>query len=84
MAGKMSIVLLLIFCAIVGSASATSNVRATYHLYNPQDNNWNFLKPSAQHLMPISPSNGAAGMDGPPSADLKALAEQTPAENAYW
>ncbi|XP_062002035.1 pathogenesis-related protein PR-4-like [Rosa rugosa] len=43
MAGKMSIVLLLIFCAIVGSASATSNVRATYHLYNPQDNNWDLL-----------------------------------------
>lgn len=44
-AGKIRIVLLLIVCAILGSASAqsASNVRSTYHLYNPQDNNWDLL-----------------------------------------
>ncbi|XP_004302058.1 PREDICTED: pathogenesis-related protein PR-4 [Fragaria vesca subsp. vesca] len=46
MGGKLSnIVLLLIVCATMGRAAAqsASNVRSTYHLYNPQDNNWDLL-----------------------------------------
>ncbi|KAL6132542.1 hypothetical protein ACLB2K_064783 [Fragaria x ananassa] len=90
MAGKLStIVLLLIVSAtILGRASSqsASNVRATYQLYNPQDNNWDLLAevPSAPPSMRINPSSGAADTDGLPSADPMALKEQMLAENAYW
>ncbi|PON87178.1 Expansin [Trema orientale] len=42
-------VVMLVICIVVSGASAqsASNVRATYHLYNPQDNNWDLLKVSA-------------------------------------
>ncbi|XP_004291679.1 PREDICTED: pathogenesis-related protein PR-4-like [Fragaria vesca subsp. vesca] len=50
MAGKQCVVFLVMLCAaMAGSASAQSatNVRATYHLYNPQDNNWDLRAVSA-------------------------------------
>ncbi|KAL6206829.1 hypothetical protein ACLB2K_024075 [Fragaria x ananassa] len=50
MAGTQCVVFLVMLCAaMAGSASAQSatNVRATYHLYNPQDNNWDLRAVSA-------------------------------------
>ncbi|KAK9919537.1 hypothetical protein M0R45_028128 [Rubus argutus] len=50
MAGNKCVVFLVMVCAVMaGSACAQSatNVRATYHLYNPQDNNWDLRAVSA-------------------------------------
>ncbi|XP_050380639.1 pathogenesis-related protein PR-4-like [Argentina anserina] len=44
MAGKQCVMFLVLLCAAMGSAYAQSatNVRATYHLYNPQNINWDY------------------------------------------
>ncbi|KAM5561605.1 pathogenesis-related protein PR-4 [Rosa sericea] len=50
MAGKQCVVFLVMVCAAmagIASAQSATNVRATYHLYNPQDNNWDLRTVSA-------------------------------------
>ncbi|PRQ41818.1 putative rlpA-like protein, double-psi beta-barrel [Rosa chinensis] len=50
MAGKQCVVFLVMVCAAmagIASAQSATNVRATYHLYNPQDNNWDLRAVSA-------------------------------------
>ncbi|XP_060667942.1 pathogenesis-related protein P2 [Ziziphus jujuba] len=40
---KMSALVVLMMCMVASaSAQSASNVRATYHLYNPQNINWDY------------------------------------------
>ena len=47
--GRAALVVGAVLCAVAGMAAAqqASNVRATYHYYNPQQNNWNLNAVSA-------------------------------------
>ncbi|XVF42205.1 hypothetical protein PTKIN_Ptkin01aG0341600 [Pterospermum kingtungense] len=46
--GKLSLCIVLIACVVASAAAqSASNVRATYHLYNPQQNNWDLTAVSA-------------------------------------
>ncbi|CAD6253364.1 unnamed protein product [Miscanthus lutarioriparius] len=47
--GRAALVVAAVLCAVAGMAAAqqASNVRATYHYYNPQQNNWNLNAVSA-------------------------------------
>uniref|UniRef100_A0A0D9XTR4 Barwin domain-containing protein n=1 Tax=Leersia perrieri TaxID=77586 RepID=A0A0D9XTR4_9ORYZ len=44
--GSRALVLVALLCAMAAMAAAqqASNVRATYHYYNPQQNNWDLNK----------------------------------------
>ena len=45
---KLSLCILLLACLVASAAAqSASNVRATYHLYNPEQNNWDLLAVSA-------------------------------------
>ncbi|KAF3454316.1 hypothetical protein FNV43_RR04763 [Rhamnella rubrinervis] len=45
--GKMSALVVLMLCMVASAcAQSASNVRATYHLYNPQNIEWDYLRAS--------------------------------------
>ena len=44
---KVSIVAMAMLCLAVGAAAqSATDVRATYHLYNPQDIGWDYIRAS--------------------------------------
>ncbi|KAL9320379.1 hypothetical protein ACSQ67_012218 [Phaseolus vulgaris] len=46
--GKVIVFVVCVFCVVaLASAQSASNVRATYHLYQPEQHNWDLLAVSA-------------------------------------
>ena len=46
MMGPLTVVMLVICMVVTASAQSATNVRATYHLYNPQNIGWDYLRAS--------------------------------------
>lgn len=91
MAGKTApwfvLLVSLIICVFVkvrGDKVLPWNPRTTSTIQPKSITTCGLLVHSAQHGMPINPTNGAANMDGLHFAELPALEEKTLAESASW